>query len=186
VLAVAGLAFLFREIAIKQVVKVGEEMNVNLSIAFANALRQDYIPLITAAEKSTGGVTASAAVAAVHKAVAEAARETHVVKVAIYDLKGRAIYSSDPRSTVEDKSGDPGFAAARAGGVRTVLDRKQSVNAFGRALSERDLLSSYVPARLSTAGAPDAVFEISSDVRRISRTSGVCRSKCALPSRASS
>ena len=92
VLAVVGLAFFFREIAIKQVVKVGEEMNVNLSIAFANVLRQDYIPLITVAEKSTDAeVKASAAVAAVHKAVTEAARETHVVKVAIHDLKGRTI-----------------------------------------------------------------------------------------------
>ena len=165
VLAVAGLAFLFREIALKQVVKFGEEMNVNLSIAFANALRPDYIPLITAAEKSSPEeIKASAAAAVVHKAVTAAARQTHVVKVAIHDLKGRTIYSSDPRSIGEDKSGDSAFAAARAGGVKTVLVRNQSVNAFGQALGDRDLLSSYVPARLSTAGVPDAVFEISSDV----------------------
>ena len=165
VLALVGLGFFFRQTAIKQLIKVGEDNNVSLSRAFANTLRSDYIPLIKAAGKSDSTqLKANPEIAALHKTVTDSVRQTNVVKVKIYDLKGRTIYSSDARQIGEDGSADPGFAAARAGGVRTVLYMGQSLDAFGQTLSGRDLLGSHVPVRGSSSREADAVFELYSDV----------------------
>ena len=155
VLALAGLGFSFRQTAIKQLSKVGEDNNVSLSRAFANTLRPYYIPLIEAAGKSgSGELKANPEVAAVHKAVMDSVRQTNVVKVKIYDLKGRTIYSSELAQIGEDRSADVGFSEARAGRVKTALHRDESLNAFGQALSHRDLLASHVPVRGSIDSNP--------------------------------
>lgn len=165
VLAVAGLGFFFRETAVKQLIRVGEDSNVGLTTAFANTLRPDYVPLIEAAERSsTAQLKANPAIAAVDKAVRDAVRHTHVVKVKIFDLKGRTIYSSEPRQIGEDHSSRSGFLAAREGGVQTFLYERASFDAFGRTVTDRSLLASYVPVRRPGANKPDAVFELYSDV----------------------
>ena len=165
VLALIGLGFFFRQTAIKQLFKVGEDNNVSLSRAFANTLSPYYIPLIDAAGKSSAEqLKTNPEVAAVHKAVTDSVRQTNVVKVKIYDLKGRTIYSSELPQIGEDMSADPGFSAARAGGVKTALHVNESLDAFGQALSHRDLLASHVPVRGSKSSAPEAVFELYSDV----------------------
>ena len=81
-LAVVGLGYFFRETAIKQLVKAGEDNNVGLARAFANTLRPQYLPLIEAARKSnTEQVKAHPALAAFHKTVLDAVRQTNVVKM---------------------------------------------------------------------------------------------------------
>jgi diguanylate cyclase (GGDEF)-like protein len=165
VLAAGGLGFFFRQSALKQLIKVGEDNNVSLARAFSNTLRPHYIPLIAAAQKSgTAQVKAHPQVAALHQATLDAVRQTHVVKVRIYDLSGRTIYSSDPRQIGEIDSADPGFVAARAGSVKTVLYQRDSFDAFGQTLSDRSLLATHVPVRVSGAGELDAVFELYTDV----------------------
>jgi diguanylate cyclase (GGDEF)-like protein len=165
VLAAAGLGFFFRQSALKQLTKVGEDNNASLARAFSNTLRPHYLPLIEAAQKSgTAQLRANPQIAAVHQAALDAVRQTHVVKVKIYDLAGRTIYSSDPRHIGDDNSADPGFVAARAGEVKTVLYPPHSFDAFGQTLVDRSLLATHVPVRRSEAAEPDAVFELYSDV----------------------
>jgi diguanylate cyclase (GGDEF)-like protein len=165
VLALIGLGYFFRQTALKQVIKTGEDHNVVLSRALANSLRQHYIPLIFAAEKLTSAqLKLNPAVSPFHDAVVDAVRQTNIVKVRIFDLRGRTLYSSDARQIGEDHSASPGFQAARAGGVKTVLYENQSSDAFGKTITDRDLLGSYVPVRRSAAGGLDAVFELYSDV----------------------
>ena len=165
VLALVGLGYFFRQTALEQVIKAGEDHNVVLSRALANSLRQHYIPLIFAAEKlTTAQLKLNPAVSAVHDAVLDAVRQTNVVKVKIFDLKGRTLYSSEARQIGEDRGARPGFQAARAGGVKTVLYERQSIDAFGKTITDRDLLGSYVPARDAASGALDAVFELYTDV----------------------
>ena len=165
VLAVVGLGFFFRQTAVKQLVRVGEDNNVALATAFANTLRPHYLPLIEAASKSsTPQLQANPKIAAVDEAVRGAVRQTQVVKVKIFDLKGRTIYSSEPRQIGQERETNPGFLAARVGGVHTVLYERESFEAFGRTITDRTLLGSYVPIRRAAADEADAVLELYSDV----------------------
>lgn len=164
VLTVVGLGFFFRQIALKQLIAAGEDNNVALARVFANTLRPQYIALIAGGAQSSVEQGKATDVAAVHQAVRDAVRGTNVVKVRIYDLDGRTIYSSEAQQIGDQTSADPGFARARAGGVQTVLSERDSVDAFGKTLTHRELLTSHVPVQRSASAPPDAVFELHSDV----------------------
>lgn len=159
------LGFFYRETAVEQLVKTGENNNVALARAFANTLRLEYAPL-------TGGAGALSAevlrelpdAARLHRAVREAVQGIPVVKVKVYDLNGRTVYSSELSQIGEDKTADPGFVAALAGGVKSVLYHRESFHAFGQTIENRNLLGSYVPVRQPGSDAVEAVFELYSDV----------------------
>lgn len=164
-LAVIGLAFFFREIAVKQVIKFGEDTNANLTKTLANTLMPHYIPLIEAAEmQSTDELKASPTIARFHNAVRGAVRNTQVVKVKIFDSKGRTIYSSEAREIGIERGESPGITAASRGVLLTRLYRGESIEAFGQALRDRDLLGTYLPMMRPSSTRPDAVFEVYSDV----------------------
>jgi diguanylate cyclase (GGDEF)-like protein len=165
VLAAAGLGFFFRQTALKQLFKMGEDGNVSLARAFANTLRPHYGPLIVAAQKPDAqDLDANPRIARMHQAVLDAVSQSHVVKVRIYDPEGRTIYSSEPAQIGEINGADTGFAAARAGQVTTTLHQPASFRAFGRTLTEASLLASHVPVRRTAGGEIEAVFELYSDM----------------------
>lgn len=97
-----------------------------------------------------------------------------VVKVKIYDLGGLTVFSSERGQIGEEKGGNPGFQSARAGQAASELSFRNKFSAFEQVISDRNLASSYVPARLSDSGRVDGVFEIYSDVtpqiKQIERT----------------
>lgn len=161
------LGFFYRESAETQLTKSAEENNIRLARALANTLRRDYLQLIKdAGELSVGQLKAHSEIARLHQAVREAVEGTSLVKVKVYDLKGRTIYSSEFRQIGEDKSKDAGFVAALAGDVKSVLYHRASFHAFGRTIVNRNLLASYVPVRRSGSDATEAVFELYNDVTR--------------------
>lgn len=165
VTAAALLGFFYRETAVEQLVKSGEKNNVVLARTFANTLRLEYTPLT----EGTGGLSADELRALsdstrLHRAVQDAVQGIPVVKVKVYDLNGRTVYSSELRQIGEDKSADPGFVAARAGGVKSVLYQRESFHAFGQTILNRNLLGSYISVRRPGSDAVEAVFELYSDV----------------------
>jgi diguanylate cyclase (GGDEF)-like protein len=165
IVALAALGVSFRQAVLQQLLHVTEENNISLSRLFSDTLRPDIVALIAATGKSNAPRAGeNVARTALHEAVSSAVRQTSVVKLQIYDLQGHAIYSSDARDTGGNKSLDPAFIEARAGGAKTVSHPEHSIDAFGRPLANRDLLSSFVPVRRAGAANPDAVLELYTDV----------------------
>ena len=72
---------------------------------------------------------------------------TDVVKVKVYALNGMTVFSTDTRQTGEDKSGNPGFLAARAGKVESVLSHRDTMDTFEGTVTDIDVISSYLPIR---------------------------------------
>jgi diguanylate cyclase (GGDEF)-like protein len=159
------LGFLYREIAVNQLIKSVEDSNTIIAKTFASAFRADYSPLIdTAVGLSADELRTHPLVVKLNFSLLDVVQGLSVVKVKIYDLKARTIYSSELRQIGEDKSTDPGYVAARAGGVKSVLYYRESFHAFGRIIKNRDLLASYIPVWRSGSEAIEAVFELYSDV----------------------
>lgn len=95
---------------------------------------------------------------------------TPVVKVKIYDLRGRTVFSSDPAQIGEDKSRNSGFLSARDGVVASELTHRNQFSAFEQTIENVDIVSSYVPVQLTgDGGRIRAVFEIYSDISPLLR-----------------
>jgi len=87
-----------------------------------------------------------------------------VVKVKIYDLNGRTVFSTDLNQIGEDKSGNDGFISARAGSPVSEITFRNQFAAFEKVINDRNLISTYIPIRTDDKKAPEGVFEVYSDV----------------------
>ncbi|MBI1986373.1 MAG: hypothetical protein HYS64_06805, partial [Rhodospirillales bacterium] len=89
-----------------------------------------------------------------------------VLKIKIYSLTGRTLFSTDTREIGEDRSGNPGFlAAAKQRTPASKLSRKGSITAFSGVLFDRDVVETYLPLH-GPSGAIEGVFEFYTDISR--------------------
>ena len=158
------LGVLYREIAVRDLQQLGERNNIALTGALANALQVDFEPVVRAGAGGAGSESMPVSLARLHASVLEHTRGLTVVKVKIYAMNGKTVYSSDPKQIGEDKSANGGFRAAAAGGVASELSHRNKFSAFEQVILDRDLLSSYIPVRRLGIGEIRAVFEIYDDV----------------------
>ena len=87
-----------------------------------------------------------------------------VVKIKLYDLDGRTVYSSQPSQIGERKGDNPSFLVARAGRVASAVERRERFSAFDGERVDLDLISSHVPLRAAPDATIGAVLEIYSDI----------------------
>ena len=164
VAAAALLGWGYRYAAVKDLLQIGERSNVALTQAFANSLWPQYAPFVgNSGTLTTAELKAHPSLAALHEAVLDHTRRLSIVKVKIYDLAGRTVYSSEAKQIGEDKHKNPGFVSARLGKPASELTHRDSFSAFEQKIEDRDVLSSYIPVRRSS-GEIDGVFEIYDDV----------------------
>jgi len=103
-------------------------------------------------------------IASLKQDVAKEVRGLAVVKVKIYDLGGLTVFSSEEKQIGEQKGDNLGYQSARAGKVATELTFRNQFSAFEQVIADRNLVSSYIPARSQEGGPVEGVFEIYSDV----------------------
>ena len=87
---------------------------------------------------------------------------TDILKVKIYDLKGRAIYSSEIADIGQDKTAQPPYENARLGIVGSALTYRQSMAGYDGPRQNVHILGTYVPIRAAN-GDVDGVIEFYSD-----------------------
>jgi len=104
------------------------------------------------------------ATAMLREAVVAQMRGTNVVKVKLYDLDGRTVFSTDTRQIGTDGSKNGGFLSARGGVPASELVHREKFSAFDQELEQRDMLSSYIGLRQAPNAAVEGVFEIYTDV----------------------
>ncbi len=89
-----------------------------------------------------------------------------VLKVKIYGVDGRTIFSTEAREIGEDKSNNPGFlTAAKKRTPASKLAHKGSITAFSGVMFNRDVVETYVPV-YGPSGHIEGVFELYNDVSR--------------------
>ena len=175
VVVAALLGAFYRETAVRALVAMGEANNGALTQVVANAMWPRMSPYLDAARAMpTADLKAHPQREDFAAALVGHLQGLTVVKVKLYDLDGRTVFSTEARQIGEDKSGNAGFQGARLGRVASELSHRDQFSAFEGVISNRDLLSTYIPVRARPGAPIEAVFEVYDDVTpflaRISRT----------------
>ena len=160
------LGAFYRRIALNDLIELGERHNIALTQAFSNSLWPQFSLFLTRTVSLSGDeIRTHHDTAELRKAVLAQIGGLSVLKIKIYDLTGRTVFSTEARQIGEDKSGNAGFLSARSGIVASELTHRNTFSAFEREVANRDLLSSYIPIRRGDPTAPiEAVFELYYDV----------------------
>ncbi len=165
------LAMFYRHVALKDLVSMGERHNVALTRAFSN-----HIWLIFGSFLSSASAIDDEALrnhpqtARLHEEVLAQMRGLSVLKIKIYDLSGRTVFSTEARQIGEDKSSNSGYLSARGGKAASALTHRDSFSAFEGVVQDRDVIESYIPVQRNGADGPiEGVFELYYDVTQLVR-----------------
>lgn len=174
-LAALMLGGLYRYLSVRSLVDMGEDNNVSLARSMANALGPDIARYLADTKTArTADLGKHPALARLRSAIYSHMRQVPVMKVKVYDLSGRTVFSTEYREIGDDKSANAGFQGARAGRATSELTHRDRFSAFEKVIEDRDVLSSYIPFNSTGEARPEAVFEIYSDMtpfmQEISRT----------------
>jgi diguanylate cyclase (GGDEF)-like protein len=175
-LAGAVLGGVYRYVAVQSLVQLGEENNTSLARSMAGALGAQLAGYLAAVDRlhSTEELSRNTRLPELRSAILAHMQQVPVVKVKVYDLNGRTVFSTEPSQIGEDKQSNAGFQAGRAGRAASELTHRNQFSAFEQVIEDRDVLSTYLPFRAARGAPVKAVFEIYSDVtpfvQRIART----------------
>jgi Diguanylate cyclase, GGDEF domain len=166
----ACLLWTYRQITIAQLVQHESRANADLTQAFANAVWQRYRGLVAgAAGRSRESLKSDPSLVQLRADLLRQMKGLSIAKVKIYDVGGLTVFSTDEAQIGEDKSGNAGVVAARAGRVTSQITYREKFDAFEGTLAQRNLIASYVPVRLSVGAPVEGVFEVYSDVTDLLR-----------------
>ncbi len=164
-LVAALLGHAYQRAAIADLSELTEANNQALSTVLANTLWPEYGDHLTKASAlSADALRDHPLTVALRRAIVEKTRGLTVVKVKIYDLSGRTVFSSEARQIGEDKSANAGFRRARDGHPASEISHRDRFSAFEQQIENRDLVSSYIPVRRAPEAPVEAVFEVYDDV----------------------
>ncbi len=143
----------------------GEEHNTALAKVLANTTlnRFGYF-LKRADEYSDAQLRDHPSTEALYQTIRAQMHDTALVKMQIFDLDGRTIFSTETSQIGTEKHEYPGFRQARAGHVSSQLGHRDTFEAFRQNIQDRALLSSYLPMYDPATQELAGVMEIYTDV----------------------
>ena len=160
------LGAFYRWIALNDLLELGERHNVALTQAFSNSLWPQFSLFLRRTVSLSGDeIRTHHDTAELRKAVLAQMRGLSELKIKIYNLTGRTVFSTEARQIGEDKSNNAGFLSARSGKVASELTHRNTFSAFEGEVENRDLIGSYIPIRRGgPTAAIEAVLELYYDV----------------------
>ncbi len=165
VLTTIILGAIYRQAATKNLIELGEINNVVLTQTFANFIWPQFRSFAaSSAQYDDNALRSHPEIARLHQNILDAMHSTDTVKVKLYHLDGRTIFSTEVAQIGTSYRDKPGFIAASKGLVVTGLSRRDQFSAFHGRIVDRDLLASYVALRSSDTSPIEGVLEVYTDV----------------------
>jgi diguanylate cyclase (GGDEF)-like protein len=165
VMVTIGLIWTYRDLTEENLVRHENRANANLTRLFATEVWDRYRALVvTTSGLSRAELRAHPLQVPLRAEVLERMARLQVAKVKIYNVDGITVFSTEERQIGEDKSGNAGFLAARRGEVSSLITFRDRFDAFEGVISNRSLISTYIPVTAAASGQVEGVFEVYSDV----------------------
>jgi len=165
VAVVVVLSLLYRGLVVDSLVESETDANIAFTKAFANAIWPVHAPFLRGAgSMPRADLQQHPQIATIEDALRPLANGLNVVKVKIYDLNGRTVFSTDPRQIGEDRSANQGFRRARDGYAASEITFRHRLDTWEGELADRNIIASYVPIHMHEAEPVEGVFEVYRDV----------------------
>ncbi len=163
-IATVILGTFYRQQALNNLIRLGEEENVVIAQIFANSVWSEFGPLLTSS--SPEELKTHPETIRLQRFVQNQMQGSTVAKLKIFNRDKQVIFSTDLEQIGEQEAEDyTGLVAALSGNVETELEHKDTFKALNGSVQKRSLLSSYVPVRpVGGSGEIEAVLELYSDV----------------------
>ncbi|SUX53512.1 putative bifunctional diguanylate cyclase/phosphodiesterase [Chromobacterium vaccinii] len=152
------MAGYLRHYSSEQLLKLEKSRAASLVQIFENSLWADFRPLLPLAS-DPAKLKQVAGQPRLREAVIRLMSGTDVIRVKMYALNGVTLFSTDPKQIGEDENDDEGYRYASAGTPASELVHSHSIDAFERTLTDRDIISTYVPMH-DPAGKIEGVLEV--------------------------
>ena len=166
------LGWLYREVAVADMVYQGQRHNIVLAQTVLNVMAPQIHAFTVAAEPTVmKGITTDQnqlQLMTFSDSIINLARKTPIVKIKIFSTRGKTVYSTDQVEIGHVMSNDyPGITVAHTGQVASALEYHDFFTSIRGNLKDRWTLSSYLPVRDPDNGGIEGVFEIYSDVTEL-------------------
>ncbi len=162
-----SLSFYYRHSTTSLLIQVEQSHNAILTQAIANALFPEYRDFLRRASSIPRQQLVEDPLSRrLHGEVQKIVSESPVLKIKIFDTRGKTLFSTDPSQTGKLKPADyDGRTVARTGAVISSISHRERFRGIdGSELYDRTLLSSYLPIYNAEGDRIDGVFEIYSDI----------------------
>ena len=169
IVAAFVLSWMYRMLAIDDLMRQGEQNHITLTQTFSNAIwpqvkffiDSDKNSVIKGQSENENQLHFKTLDASVIKLI----KNTPVLKIDIFDLQGRTVYATDPEAVGKVMPEDyPGKSAMISGKAKTELRYLDYVYSVNGILKDRYVLSSYLPVSDPASNEIRAIFQISADV----------------------
>ncbi len=165
VLAAIVLGALHQSFEKSYLLRLGESQNVTLMQIFSNSIWPQFRSLANTAKLlDADALRRHPDITKLDLSVRNAIRNTPTVKVQIYQLDGRTLFSTDATQIGISNSNNVGFLPALQGLATSEITHQDKLLTLDGEITNREVLSSYIPLR-SNADAPiEGVIAVYTDV----------------------
>ena len=168
VIAAALLILFYREVAIKNIIDLGERSNLILGQTALNTMKPLLVDYFASVSDISGEkIRAHPIHGELHQAIQDIMQDTTIVRIKLYNQKGSVAFSTKASQIGRDQSDNPGFVSAMAGKVKSRLLYRDTFNVFDKETEDANLNQSYIPVRLNPMAPIQGVFEIYTDVNTL-------------------
>ncbi len=162
------LSWVYREVAMHGIVQLAERSNLVLARAAMNPIKPSILEFLrVAATDQASSASPPALPPELAASIKTLMLDPSIVRIKIYNSKGRVVFSTRAGQIGKDQSHNKGFLAAINGGVASALIYRDQFNTFDGSIDGDSLTQSYIPVRASQVDPVMGVFEIYTDVNQL-------------------
>lgn len=161
-----ALGMFYRHFASRDMLKAAEDTNLIVTQLFSNTLWPKYNNFLERASLITRDeLLASPIMNALMNDVLAQMRGTSILKVKIFSLDAKTIFSTEKKQigVIKDAS-YPGSISAKTKKIISKISHRDTFNSINGVLENRDVVSSYLPMRRSPNSKVEGVIEVYTDV----------------------
>lgn len=161
-------AFLYRQAA-NAVVQMGELHNATITRVYLNSLGPELPVLLHRVSEiiDKKELQSEPAAKKISQALLRVTKNIPTTKVAIYNMAGLAVVSTEPQNIGDDERANSGVVVAKTGQVVSALIHRGQPSPFDGAVPNYDIVETYVPLYNDADGTIDGVAEVHFDVTQL-------------------